>query len=282
MLRRLPLGAVALAQIPVLAGVFLSFLGWRAILADLGSPLPLAGGLRVFFLGQLGKYVPGNVWPVVAQMELGRDYKVPRRSSAAAVAVFMLLGVGMGLLVGVLALPLLGHAAFARYWWTLVALPAVIVVLSPPVLNRLVELGLRLTRREPLPQRVSAAGLSRAAGLSITMWVVYGLHVWVLARSLDVSGAGLLVRSTGAYAAAWCIGFLVPVAPAGVGVREAALIFLLHTSMPTSAATVIALVSRLLFTLGDVGWGLVALAIHRRHTNEARTETPAASGPPDV
>ncbi len=44
------------------------------LLNDLGSPLPPAGSLRVFFLGQLGKYVPGSVWPAVAQMELGRDY----------------------------------------------------------------------------------------------------------------------------------------------------------------------------------------------------------------
>jgi glycosyltransferase 2 family protein len=54
----------------------------------------------VFYLGQLGKYVPGTIWPVVTQMRLGRDYRVPPRTSGAAFAVFMLLLVGTGLLVG--------------------------------------------------------------------------------------------------------------------------------------------------------------------------------------
>jgi hypothetical protein len=77
-------GSLGLALLTVLAGLFTSFLGWRAVLADYGGRLPLAGGLRVFFLSQLGKYLPGSIWPAVAQMELGREYKVPRRVSAAA------------------------------------------------------------------------------------------------------------------------------------------------------------------------------------------------------
>ena len=32
------------------------------------------------FLGQLGKYVPGSVWPVLAQMELGAGYGLSRAS----------------------------------------------------------------------------------------------------------------------------------------------------------------------------------------------------------
>jgi hypothetical protein len=36
------------------------------------------GTARILFLGQLGKYLPGSVWPVLAQMELGKTYRVPR------------------------------------------------------------------------------------------------------------------------------------------------------------------------------------------------------------
>ena len=44
-----------------------------ATCASSGSPLPLAVARRVFLLAQLGKYLPGSVWPVLAQTELGRD-----------------------------------------------------------------------------------------------------------------------------------------------------------------------------------------------------------------
>ena len=74
----------------VLGGIYATFRSWRAVLADLGATLPHGGAMRVFYLGQLGKYLPGTVWPAVTQMRLGRDYRVPPRASGAAVVVFML------------------------------------------------------------------------------------------------------------------------------------------------------------------------------------------------
>ncbi|HZC99898.1 MAG TPA: lysylphosphatidylglycerol synthase domain-containing protein [Actinomycetes bacterium] len=262
---------VALAMVAVAAAIFATFLCWRAVLTDLGSPLPLTSGMRVFFLGQLGKYLPGGVWPLLAQMELGRGYKVARRTSAAAVMIFMLLLLGSGLLVAALALPLLGSDALPRYGWTLSVLPVAAVLLYPPVLNRVLALGLRLARREPMPKPLSLRGVLGAVGWSLAGWLLFGVHVWILARMLGVHGAGLLARSTGAFAAAWCVGFLVVIAPAGSGAREAALIVLLGTGVGTARATVIAVVSRLLLTVGDLGWGGgAAITARRRRAERAR------------
>ena len=266
LLHSLSVAGVALAAVAVFGGIYLTFLCWRAVLTDLGSPLPLGGGMRVFFLGQLGKYLPGSLWPLLAQMELGRDYKVPRRSSGAAVAIFMLLILGTGLLVAAVALPLLGGDALHRYWWVLLVLPVAAVLLYPAVLNRLLAMGLRLARREPMPQPLSLPGVLRAVGWALLSWLLYGTQVWVLARMLGVGGVGVLPRSIGAFAAAWCVGFLVVIAPAGGGAREAALIVLLGSGVGAARATVIAVVSRLLFTVGDLGWGgAVALAVRRRN-----------------
>jgi glycosyltransferase 2 family protein len=266
LLHSLSVAGVALAAVAVFSGIYLTFLCWRAVLTDLGSPLPLGGGMRVFFLGQLGKYLPGSLWPLLAQMELGRDYKVPRRSSGAAVAIFLLLILGTGLLVAAVALPLLGGDALHHYWWVLLVLPVAAVLLYPAVLNRLLAMALRLAHREPMPQPLSLPGVLRAVGWALLSWLLYGIQVWVLARMLGVGGVGILPRSIGAFAAAWCVGFLVVIAPAGGGAREAALIVLLGTGVGAARATVIAVVSRLLFTVGDLGWGGgVALAVRRRN-----------------
>jgi uncharacterized membrane protein YbhN (UPF0104 family) len=269
LLHSLSVAGVGLAAVAVVTGIYTSFRCWRAVLTDLGSPLPLSGGMRVFFLGQLGKYLPGSLWPLLAQMELGRDYKVPRRASGAAVAIFMLLVLGTGLLVAAIALPLLGGDALHRYWWVLAVLPVAAVLLYPRVLNRLLATLLRLARREPMPNPLSLSGVLRAVAWSLVMWLLYGIHVWVLTRMLGVGGVGLLPRSIGAFAAAWCVGFLVVIAPAGGGAREAALIVLLGAGVGAARATVIAVVSRLLFTIGDLGWGGAAvLAVRRRHRSE--------------
>jgi uncharacterized membrane protein YbhN (UPF0104 family) len=275
LLGRLSAEAVIAAAAAVIAGIFASFLSWRAVLADLGAPLPLAGAMRVFFLGQLGKYLPGSIWPVVAQMELGRDYKVPQRTSGAAVVVSLLLAVGAGLVVAIPTLPLLGGDALNRYWWTIAVLPVAIVAATPAVLNRLIGFALRLARRAPLPKPLSLGGILRATGWSLLSWLLYGVQVYVLARQLGASGGALLlVQSTGAFAAAWCIGFLLVVAPAGAGVREATLILLLSPVLSTAQATVIGVASRLLFLLGDLGWCGLAVLAERQRRRGAPLEVP--------
>src|SRR5919198_3805077 len=123
LLGRLDPATVGGAAAAVFGGIYATFLSWRAVLADLGAPLPVAGGMRVFFLGQLGKYLPGSLWPAMTQMELGRDYKVPQRASGAAVVVFMLMVVGTGLLVAVPLVLLTGGDAARRYGWIAAGLP---------------------------------------------------------------------------------------------------------------------------------------------------------------
>jgi glycosyltransferase 2 family protein len=265
LLGRLTVVGLLAATVAVLAGHLATFLSWRALLADLGFPLPPGGSLHVFFVGQLGKYLPGSVWPAVAQMELGRDYRVPQRVSGAAVAATLLISVGAGLLVAVVLVPLAGLGALGRYWWIVFALPVVALVASPPVLNRLVGLALRLARRAPLPRPLSIGGALRSVGWALTAWLCYGGQVWLLAHQLGVAGGlPLLLHSTGAFAGAWCVGFLLVVAPAGAGAREAALILLLGSSMSRPQATVVAVVSRLLFTIADLGWGGIAALAGRR------------------
>ena len=53
-----------LATVAAVGAYFFPMLAWRRLLADLGSPLDLAPAARVFFLSQLGKYVPGSIWTV--------------------------------------------------------------------------------------------------------------------------------------------------------------------------------------------------------------------------
>ena len=259
-LGRISLGSLGAALGAVLAGILATFLCWRAILGDLGGRLPVPAGARLFFLAQLGKYLPGSVWPVMTQMELGRDHQIPERASGATVGVFLLVVVGTGLAVTAAAAPLLGPDAVHAYWWLLAALPLTVLVAVPPVLNRLVGLAMRLARRPPLPVPMTARGLLAAVGWSLASWLAYGVHIWVLAGEFGgVGGLPLLARATGAFAAAWCAGFLMLLAPAGAGVREAALLLLLGGVLSWPQATVVAVVSRLLFVIGDIGWCAIAL-----------------------
>ena len=275
LLGRLSAPSVLAAMAAVLVGIAATFLSWRAGLTDLGVRLHLAGGMRVFFLGQLGKYLPGSIWPAVTQMRLGRDYQVPQRASGAAVVVFMLMVIGTGLLVGVPVIPLLGAGATDEYHWLVLVLPLAMVLAAPPVLNRLIALALRVARRPPLPAPLSFGGILRVAGWSIGAWLLYGLQVFVLARQLGANGGWLLLlQCTGAFAVAFASGPLLLVVPAGAGVREAALLLLLGPTITAPRAAVIAVVSRLLFIVGDLAWGGAAVLAARHRTHRQPSSAP--------
>jgi uncharacterized membrane protein YbhN (UPF0104 family) len=254
---------VGLAGLTALAGSGCFMLAWRALLADLGSPLPAPAAVRVMFVAQLAKYVPGMVWAFAAQVELGRDHGVPRRRGGAAVLIGLGLTLGTGLAAALAMLPFSSAAAVHRYWWALMLIPVIAVALCPPVLARLLRWLLVLVRQPPLGARVSAAGMARAACWTGAGWLLWGLQAWLLVRQFAGDGVHVLVLSLGGYALAWSVGLLLVVFPGGLGPRELAFVAVLGPVLPHGTALVAALVSRVLMTLTDLAWGGTGLMLHR-------------------
>jgi len=254
---------VAGAAVCAIAGLGAMMLAWRALLADLGSPLPLPAAIRVMFVGQLGKYVPGAVWAVAAQVELARDYAVPRRRSGTASLVSMAVTLVVGLVAAGVTLPLVSAHAVRQYWWVLAVTPLAAACLYPPVIRFGLDRVLRVLGRAPLEGSVSRGGMARALGWTTLGWLCYGASAWFLISVFAGKGAGSYALSLGAYALAWAVGFLIIFFPGGIGPREVALIAVLAPVMPSASALVVALVSRVVMTVGDLVWAGAGLAFGR-------------------
>src|SRR5262249_6639315 len=151
------------AGIMAAAGSGCMLMAWRTLLADLGSALPVKAATRVMSVSQLGKYLPGAVWAFAAQVELARDYEVPKRRCATRVVTSRTVTLAVGLLLAGVALPLTSAAVAARYWWLLAVAPLALVILYPPVLSRLMNRVLTLVKRPELECRPTLSGLARAA-----------------------------------------------------------------------------------------------------------------------
>lgn len=261
---RLSWPLLAASLVAVLAALSAGMLMWRALLADLGSPLALTDAAKVFFVGQLGKYIPGSLWPVLAQMEMGKDLGVPRSRSATAFFLTYPIYLASGLGVALLTLPAFAGDSVARYAWLLLLLPVLVAGLHPRVVNGVLGLGLRLLRRPPLERPLSRRGVLASAGWAFAGWAAYGVHLWLVVAGLGTAGPRALALSLGAFSLAWCLGFIVVIAPAGAGVREVAMVAALAPVLPGGTALAAALCSRLLVSLGDLMWaGLAGLAARR-------------------
>jgi glycosyltransferase 2 family protein len=263
------------AAVSTVVNVLLAGMVWRTLLADLGSRLPLPVAARIFFVGQLGKYLPGSVWPVVMQTELGSDHKVPRRRTATATMVGLLLSVTSALLVMLIALPFAPDALPRSFRWAALLIVPLVVVLHPAVLGWAVDRALLLIGRERLERRTTVRGTLLATLWALGSWAGAGLQVWALSvplgASADVATAVLLI---GGYSLAWAVGFLVIVAPAGAGAREVALLAVMASVLDRGAALVVVLLSRVLFTVVDLAAAGLGLYAGRHHHRAVRDGLP--------
>lgn len=276
------------ALVAVLLGMIAAMQVWRVLLAALGSPLPVRASAKVVFVGQLGKYLPGSIWPVLAQMELGTVYKVPRTRSATASVLTMLVSLLGGLLAALVTLPFIAGDASAYRWAFLVA-PVLIAGLHPKILNPLLNRLLKLAKRQPLDQPLTTKAVAVSVGWSLVSWLFYGVQIWVLAIRLGAPDGRAALVAIGGFAFAWCVGFLIVFAPAGAGVRDVILVALLGSVLGTGAggATAVALVSRILMTLGDLLTAAFATWYGRRGgqpepITDAQGDLPAGDEPTGI
>lgn len=245
----------------------LGVLWWRC-LRVFGHPVRLADAIAWYFGGELGKYVPGGVWPVLGRGELASRAGIPRTTGYVTTLIsYAAMCIGSALVCGVLA-PIVaadGHG-LSYGWLMLLLIPIGLAALHPALLGRLLALGARLTKGriniEPKPWR-------QMVGLTVwscATWVLVGATSVAVTEALGYSQQP--ARVAFAAVAAWIIGFLAIPVPAGAGLRE--LIFLAVSGLDHGPAVAVAAIARVLFIVVDGLGGAAGLTATRR----ARTIRP--------
>lgn len=244
--------AVMTSMLFGMLGTCSSFLLWRQILLGLGVDPPQSESFRVFFVSQLGKYLPGSVWPVAAQMEYGKKTGMGRRTMLAANALTLALSVAVGLIVAAALLPLSSASALRTFGWSFLFLPFLLALLHPRAIPGLLDWLFERIGRPPLGQRLAWSATLRAAGWALLSWVLLGLHLYALTSGLGVDGPRVLAATIGGFALAVSAGILFIPAPAGAGVRDVVLIATLGVSMTGAQALGVGLASRVLLIVVDL------------------------------
>jgi hypothetical protein len=242
---------VGLSMLVLVVGVLLGMLSWRAVVVGIAHPGPGRKLGQVYLIGQMGKYVPGAVWAFLLQMEVGRKNGVARAHMFVAALVSTGVTVAASLVVGLLALPFLTREEPALRWlWFM--LPVTLLAMHPAVVTWLVNLVLRLVRRPPLDRPLTARTIVQSFVLAAAMYLVYGVHLWIIVRAGGGVGIANALFFTGALALGMTVGLFAFLLPSGIGAREAVVVAALITVMPTGNALAITLLSRAMFTVGEL------------------------------
>ncbi len=234
--------------------------GWRYVMRNLGVRVPIGRTIAWYFVGEMGKYLPGGVWPVLGRGELARRGGVPRSRSYTSVAMSLGLLYLAALFVaaGFLPFALAGHGGgFTPWMLFLLALPVGIVLLHHRVLERLIAFIAKVTKREIEVEIPHWKDSLLLVARYVPTWFFVGTATWAVARSLTPDAS--YPRVMFATVLSWTAGFLAVPVPAGAGIREAVLAASSGLDGGVAAAT--AIVARILFILVDVGGALISAPI---------------------
>ncbi|RNL78673.1 lysylphosphatidylglycerol synthase domain-containing protein [Nocardioides marmorisolisilvae] len=247
-----PAGAAG-ALVLVLLGLTATGVLWLRLMAALGAELPFTDGSAMFFVGQLGKYIPGSVWSIGAQADRARRHDVPPRVTVAAGLLFLGYNVDTAALVGSLALISGRLDPDWPTWVPWVGLVVSLVGLAPPLVRLLAR---KIGGREP---SLDLAGTGAVVVLLALAWACYSVALVLLAPGTPWHD---LVALGGAFTIGYAVGVVIVFAPAGVGARETVFVLLLTPMLSVADATALALVARVVHTAADAlmaaGWSYAA------------------------
>lgn len=229
-------------------------LGWRVLVQGIGQQWNLRTAAYTWLTANLGKYVPGMVLMLVGRVELCQRRGLQRASCVGALMLehALLLVAAAPFMVGA---ALLGVRVGSFTTATTVCgaiIGAFIVVHRTHWLKMLLNIGLKLLRRDPAEFTVSTRMPARLLLFYMASWLAYGLSGWALSIALGMGDQIPVSALVCAFVAAWMIGFLSVLTPGGLGVREVALAALLGPFMPATQSMVLAVVARLTWTVVEM------------------------------
>jgi uncharacterized membrane protein YbhN (UPF0104 family) len=253
---RLQAGWLVAAGALYLLGLLPAGLFWHRVLLSLGQDARLGETLRAYYIGHLGKYVPGKAMVVVLRTGLIRSHRVD--TGIAAVSVFFetltMMTVGAFIAAAILAF------WFREHWFlTLVALGLMVgagLPTLPPVFRRLVKLaGIGKSNPATAEKIRNLGGKTLALGwLAMSIgWVILGLSLWAVLRGMGIS-VDLVVQLplyVASVSLAMVAGFLSLI-PGGAAVREAVLAELLVPHFGEAIALASALLLRLVWLMSEL------------------------------
>ncbi|MGH2497504.1 MAG: lysylphosphatidylglycerol synthase transmembrane domain-containing protein [Ktedonobacteraceae bacterium] len=260
---------------------------WKAVLARLGARLGLRASLRIYLGSEFVRYIPGNVWHVLTRIMWVGKYGVSRPVAFASMAIELITKLAAGVLVFAVSLlfwrdlDAVGKLSEQRIVFALGVgtILALCIILYPPVLSWLLNIGLRVLKRDPIKLTLRYRDVMLVTLAWCVSWSVAGSAFFVLLIALW-SNTPLIAWPIciGIYALAWDIGFVSFITPSGLGFREGAIVglFALAFPLPGGLAAIIALLSRFVSTVAEllcvsiayVSGGRPARAIAQEQTRE--------------
>jgi glycosyltransferase 2 family protein len=272
----------------------LSAYGWDLTLRFLGYRIGFGRAQVAWGQPLLARYVPGSVLYVLGRLLLSERAGIPRRITITSIVYEQAVSATSAVVVAsyfIIKHPDLQGEPWR--WGVLLLIPAAVTVLHPRIFGPLTNWALRKFGREPLPVFVPLHGILALIAFYMVNWLVVALGLYCVARSVtDIPFEDVLLVGS-AQAIGYVAALLTLIAPAGLGVKDAAFAWAMKAALPSKSfalGSLIAIAVRGVLTLAELiyvggvtalgrreGWSIQTGILHAS-SEEEEAEREAAAG----
>jgi uncharacterized membrane protein YbhN (UPF0104 family) len=232
--------------------------GWLEIIRGFGYNIKFHESFRVIYMANLARYVPGKVWQVVGMVGLAKEIGLPPQISLASFALvqayalpasFILIPLALGTNAALSSLVIFRDIMYI--FMAIVVILFLILFFRPEGLNWALNKVLKIFRQEPVEYRPSIKNRFLIFIWYSFNWILFGVsfHFFILALSGTTKIS--FIYSSGAYIAAYIMGYLSFLSPGGLGVREGVMSALLSPLLTPPVAATVSLINRIWITIAE-------------------------------
>jgi uncharacterized membrane protein YbhN (UPF0104 family) len=266
-LPRLDLGWFACSVLLYVVGLVVDGVWFGRILSRTDATVPYTTAIRAYIISHLGKYVPGKALVVLMRVALvvragahtvtaaiATIYETLVMMAAGGFVAALGLGLGSSRPVALSAGPF-GEINLAPGFLGLVLGLTFLLVTMPMIFPRLIRVAsVPFARGHRAHFPTSLRLLAEGIGLSTFGWMFFGLSQVAAIQAIMPEGLprSLWPVAIGSVALATVAGFVIPIAPGGLGVREWVLWTSLGVALDHDRAVLSSLMLRLAWIVGEL------------------------------
>jgi len=260
--------------------VLFYFEGWRVLVSSKEFPVSFGNAFVLMGFSQIAKYVPGNIFHYAGRMVLA--VKGGMQSGVLTVSIVLETVLSLATVIVIVIVGMIADSSFRAVIASLLpgSFPWGALCIAGTILFAIVCLFMARRIKDwiyNVKNYLNPWVVCRAIIMYLLIFLLTGLIIKLIPWALWGNVTRItFIQAVWRFSLCWIAGFIVPGAPAGLGVREALFTRLFMYELGEGEAVCVALIFRMITTAGDIltftiAWWLGRRLVFKSESNMLKT-----------
>lgn len=243
---------------------------WRRIIQDLyGHKIDMKFSFIAIILANASRYIPGKVWFIAIMAWMAHEYNISKERFVVSSILTQLFNLVAAATIGI-ALTRGGQIEFPL-WSLAIITVGLIIVLQPKFLHKATIWALRLKHTSAEVPKMKFKTVAYALAIQTLALGLMGASMFLMAKAFSPElKLRTLPQTIGSFSMSYFLGYVSFFVPAGLGVREGALLLLLPSEMPEAIRATVSIGFRIWSIIVELIHTLIALVFYAKISKELK------------